>query len=83
MVLIDSLGNEHPYDSSFRDFNFHKVSAVRKNNERGSTLYRAAFLMTAPFVFFILFEQLRMRKKREKLNLVSPGPWDHYKEEDC
>ena len=32
---------------------------------------------------FILFEQLRMRKKRERMRLVSKKPWNQFEIEDC
>ncbi len=82
VIMTDSLGNEFIYEQH-ETFLINNVS-TKKNVEKKSQKSRLIPIFVLVNVWgFILFEQFRMRKKRERLGLVSSKSWNQFEIEDC
>lgn len=84
VLLIDSLDNRFFVDSLNNDLVISDAKVISKEdlNFKEKT-YPNVLLFLCTIMLIFLFEQKRMRNKREKMNLVSPGIWNPYKEEEC
>lgn len=84
VLLIDSLDNRFFVDSLSNELVISDAKVVQKVDLKfKDKTYPSVMLILCTIVLIFLFEQKRMRNKREKMNLVSPGIWNPYKEEKC
>jgi hypothetical protein len=84
IVLIDSLDNKVLLDSLKNDLIISNAQVIKKEDIKfKEKTYPHVLFIVMPIMLFFLYEQERLRTKREKMSLVSPGSWNPYKEEDC
>ncbi len=84
VLLIDSLDNRILLDTLSNDLVISNAKVIQKEDLKfKEKTYPRVMIILCTIMFIFLYEQMRLRKKREKMNLVSPGNWNPYKEEEC
>lgn len=80
IILVDRTNTEFEYLSKTEQI-IQNVYVLEK--KRDKPLGIDAIWILVNIWGLILFEQLRMRKKRERMRLVSDKPWNQFEIEDC
>lgn len=80
IVIIDSNNTEFEYLSETEQIIKNVYILEKKRDEPWGI--NAIFILVNVWGL-ILFEQLRIRKKRERIRLVSKKPWNQFEIEDC
>ncbi len=80
IVLVDSTNTEFEYLPNTEQKIQNVYVLVKKRDKPWG--FNAIWILVNIWGC-ILFEQLRMRKKREKLRLISDKPWNQFEVEDC
>ncbi|MEX1014336.1 MAG: hypothetical protein WDZ80_04215 [Candidatus Paceibacterota bacterium] len=83
VLLLDSSGNRILVDTLSNDLVISNVKVIQKEDLKfKEKTHPRIMIVLCIIVIILLLEQKRIRNKREKMNLVSPGDWNPYKEEE-
>lgn len=83
VMLLDSFGDYFLLDTLSNDLVVLRADVIKKENLTfKSKIYRNVMIILCVIMIMILHTQKRIRNKREKMNLISPGDWNPYKEEE-
>lgn len=84
VYIVDSKDRTIILDTLKSDLKILNTSVIEKDEIKDKIRkYGYPVMGLCVLGMIILMEQKRIRNKREKLNLVSPGNWNPYTEEDC